>query len=100
MAMAASGLEDRLRNYASNVVNGTKLTPTQRKDFQALADKLNQESITQYGAKRKEYESFATGYGLDGERILGPAPAAATAPATPKPTMRYNPLTSKIEAVK
>ena len=100
MAMAASGLEDRLRNYASNVVNGTKLTPTQRKDFQDLADKLNQESIKQYGAKRKEYESFATGYGLDGERILGPAPAAATAPATPKPTMRYNPLTSKIEAVK
>lgn len=86
MAMAASGLLDRAQNYAGMVMSGQKLTPTQRKDFKDLADKLHGESVKQYNAKRKEYSSFATGYKLDGERILGPelggAPPAA-APAGP-----------------
>jgi hypothetical protein len=84
MAMAASGLLDRAQNYAGMVMSGQKLTPTQRKDFKDLADKLHGESVKQYNAKRKEYSSFATGYNLDGDRILGPelggaAPAAAPA---------------------
>jgi hypothetical protein len=55
------------------VMSGQKLTPTQRKDFQQLADSLFTESTKQYNAKRSEYGQFATGYGLNGERILGPA---------------------------
>ncbi|MBK6865538.1 MAG: hypothetical protein IPG91_19505 [Ideonella sp.] len=34
MAMAASGLMDRITNYARMTLSGQKLTPTQRKDFQ------------------------------------------------------------------
>lgn len=86
MAMAASGALDRLQHYATNIINGTKLTPKQRADFQMLADKLYQESANQYNSKRKEYEGFATDYGLNPQRILGPAitsPRLPTAPAAP-----------------
>jgi hypothetical protein len=73
MAMAATGALDRLYNYAGMVVNGTKLTPKQRADFQNLADKLYDESAKQYNAKRGEYAGFATDYGLNADRIVGPA---------------------------
>lgn len=73
MAMAASGALDRLQNYATNVIDGTKLTPTQRADFQALADALYQESANQYNAKRGEYEGISTRNGLNTEDVVGPA---------------------------
>lgn len=71
MAMAASGMLDRVQNYATNIINGTKLTPTQRADFQRLADALYQESVSQYNAKGEEYRGFANDYGLSPERITG-----------------------------
>lgn len=82
MAMAASGALDRLQHYASNVMNGTKLTPTQRADFQRLADSLYTESGNQFNAKRKEYAGFANEYGLNADRITGPA---VTSPKLPPP---------------
>lgn len=78
MAMAASGLMDRAQNYASMVMNGTKLTPTQRKDFQTLADALYGESVKQYNGKRKEYEGIASRNGLSVPDVLG---SESTAPA-------------------
>jgi hypothetical protein len=72
MAMAATGAMDRLTNYADMVIKGTKLTPAQRQDFQKLGDALMGESVKQYNNKRTEYGKFATDYGLDGDRILGP----------------------------
>jgi len=74
MAMAASGLMDRATNYAEMIIRGTKLTPTQRKDFQALADALMNESLNQYSAKRNEYKGIAERNGLSVEDILGPEP--------------------------
>jgi len=76
MAMAASGLMDRVTNYAQNIINGTKLTPTQRKDFQRLADALYSESVKQYNTKRGEYEGIATRNGLNVPDVLGEASAA------------------------
>lgn len=80
MAMAASGLMDRLSNYGSMVISGQKLTPTQRKEFQTLADALYGESVSAYNGKRAEYEKLGTGYGLDAPRAIGPA-ASVPAPA-------------------
>jgi hypothetical protein len=86
MAMQANGLMDRVTNYGNMVISGQKLTPTQRKDFQKLADSLMDESVKQYNTKRSEYGTFATDYGLNGDRILGkplegaPKPAATKAP--------------------
>lgn len=71
MAMAASGALDRLNNYASNIVNGTKLTPTQRVDFQKLADALYTESSKQYNTKRGEYQGIAERNGLSTADVLG-----------------------------
>lgn len=80
MAMAASGLLDRVQNYASSVINGTKLTPTQRADFQRLADALYGESVKQYNAKRSEYQGIAERNQLSVPDVLGTEssmPAAA-----------------------
>ena len=72
MAMAATGLMDRLENYASSVVKGTKLTPSQRLDFQKLADALFSESQSQYNSKRQEYEGISSRNGLNSLDVLGP----------------------------
>ena len=100
MAMAASGAMDRLVNYADKIIKGTKLTPTQRKDFQTLADSLNAESVKQYNAKRNEYAGFAQDYGLNADRIVGAEERGATV-AKPTPsaggTRRYNTATGRIE---
>ena len=72
MAMQASGLMDRLSNYANMVVTGEKLTPTQRKEFQDLADSLYGESVSQFNTKRSEYERLGGEYGLNAGRALGP----------------------------
>jgi hypothetical protein len=80
MAMAASGLMDRVTNYAQNIVNGTKLTPTQRKDFQRLADALFAESEKQYGAKRSEYEGIASRNGLNVPDVVGATDGAPKGP--------------------
>lgn len=71
MAMAASGMLDRIENYAQNVIKGTKLTPTQRKDFQNLADTLYAESAKQYNAKRSEYKGIADRNELNSVDVVG-----------------------------
>lgn len=72
MAMAATGLADRALNYASRVINGNKLTPQQREEFQALADALASESAKQYTAKRAEYQGIAQRNQLNVDDVLGP----------------------------
>jgi hypothetical protein len=82
MAMAASGLLDRVQNYAGMVMNGTKLTPNQRKDFQKLADALYSESVGQYNRKRTEYKGIVDRNGLNESDVLGDpsgSPAQANA---------------------
>lgn len=71
MAMAASGAMDRLQHYTTNVMNGTKLTPTQRADFKKLATSLYSESSKQYNTKRGEYQGIAERNGLSTADVLG-----------------------------
>jgi len=80
MAMAASGLMDRVQNYASMVMSGTTLTPTQRADFQKLADALYSESVNQYNAKRGEYRGIVERNGLNEADVLGSEPKMPEAP--------------------
>lgn len=92
MAMAATGALDRVQNYAQTVIKGTKLTPSQRKDFQTLADALYGESVKQYNAKRAEYKGIVDRNQLNEADVLGtesPAPAGAV--------RKYNPATGRIE---
>lgn len=104
MAMAASGALDRLTNYADMTIKGTKLTPTQRKDFQALADSLYKESVNQYNEKREEYKGIANRNELNELDVLGneakiiqekpPATAKQTAPVKIKNDADFNKLPS------
>ena len=75
MAMAATGLLDRVQNYASNIISGNKLTPKQRQEFQQLADALYGESVKAYNSKRGEYQKLGSEYGLNADRAVG-APAS------------------------
>lgn len=81
MAMAATGLLDRVQNYAGMVMSGTKLTPTQRADFQRLADALYSESVKQYNGKRSEYQGIADRNGLNVQDVLGDPSASPVKPA-------------------
>jgi hypothetical protein len=84
MAMAATGLEDRLSSLATNIIRGTKLTPAQRKDFRRLADEIYLISEKEYGAKRSEYMDTAKAYGLSEERVGGKEkPSAMGSQANP-----------------
>jgi hypothetical protein len=73
MAMSATGLLDRVQNYASNIISGHKLTPQQRKEFQSLADALIAQSSHLYNAKRGEYGQIAQRNGLNVEDVTGAA---------------------------
>lgn len=100
MAMQASGLMDRLQNYGHMVVTGQKLTPTQRQEFQQLADALYGESVKQFNAKRGEYERLGGEYGLNAGRALGPTvnPVQSQPKLQPQTQRRkYNPATGRIE---
>jgi hypothetical protein len=76
MAMAATGLFDRVGNYANMIMTGQKLTPSQRKEFQALADVLAKESEKLYTAKRGEYEGIANRNELNVTDVVGPSAPA------------------------
>lgn len=71
MAMAATGVEDKVRNYAQMVVDGTKLTPLQRKDFTELSNKLYNASAEQFNQKRNEYAGIAERNKLDVNAAVG-----------------------------
>jgi hypothetical protein len=75
MAMAATGVEDRVKNYANMVITGQKLTPGQRKDFVELSDKLYNAAGQQFNQKRNEYAGIAERNKLDVEAAVG-APAS------------------------
>lgn len=96
IAMQAGGRLDRLQNYFSLWASGEKLTPTQREDFQALANELYAAAGQAYNQKRAEYENFGRSYGfknldtaLGGQATLPsivkkpPAGKAPPASATP-----------------
>lgn len=92
MAMAAVGMEDKIVNAIPMLLSGQKLTPTQRKDFQNLADKLYNESAKQYKAKRFEYENIAERNGLNAPDVVG-------SDERPKPTLRWDPKAGKVVKV-
>lgn len=72
MAMKAVGLEDKIVNAIPMLLSGQKLTPTQRADFQKLADSLYEQSANQYNDKRKEYGGIAARNELNTLDVIGP----------------------------
>lgn len=71
MALSANGLLDRATSYASRVISGEKLTPSQRKDFRAMSKKIFDISASVYKEKAMEYKRIARDYGLNEDRVGG-----------------------------
>lgn len=92
MAMQATGLMDRVQNYAGMIINGNKLTPQQRKEFQTLADSLMAQSSELYNAKRGEYGSIAQRNGLNVEDVTGAAGVVPRMPSAPGANSESDPL--------
>ena len=75
IAMNSSGLLDRVSNYATNIINGTKLSPEQRREFSSLANSLFSVSLDAFNEKRNQYSGLAKDYGFDVNRIIGAEPS-------------------------
>jgi hypothetical protein len=71
LAMQAGGALDRLQNYATKVMQGTKLTPLQRKDFSDLSKQFYNSSATQFNSKQKEYVDIAERYRFNPADVAG-----------------------------
>ena len=73
MAMAATGALDRLTNYGEMILKGTKLTPSQRKDFGQLSQQLYGAAADRYDQSVKEYQGVAKDYNLNADRVAKPS---------------------------
>lgn len=71
MAMAATGKMDLLKNYFVNYLKGTKLTDSQRAEFQSLSDELFNAAASAYNDKRSEYQILGETFGLNTDVALG-----------------------------
>jgi hypothetical protein len=75
LAMQAGGLLDRVSNYATNIMQGTKLSPDQRREFSSLANSLFSVSLDAFNEKRGQYSNLAKEYGFDTNRVIGAQPS-------------------------
>lgn len=91
MAMASTGLMDRVQNYAGMILSGARLTPQQRKEFQTLADTLMAQSSQLYNAKRGEYGQIAQRNGLNVDDVTGAPGLMPKAPSAVKGQGSSNP---------
>jgi hypothetical protein len=73
MAMSATGLLDRVNNYADMMAKGYKLTPKQREDFYKSAEGLYSAASNRYNDAASEFRTIASDYGLNADRIAKPA---------------------------
>lgn len=81
MAMAASGLEDRARNYFDTLIKGEKLTPTQRKDFAKTTELLYKAAENQILPRQSYYRDLAIESGVNPNSVVSPSASGAGAPA-------------------
>jgi hypothetical protein len=87
LAMQAGGLLDRVSNYATNIMQGTKLSPDQRREFSSLANSLFSVSLDAFNEKRNQYQGLAREYGFDINRVIGAEPKIPGLQAAQVPTL-------------
>ena len=84
----ATGLVDKLSNYASQIAKGTRLNPEQRKEYRQLAKDFYRISGEQYNETRNKYADIGKANKLEGvDTMLG---KAWTAPVAPSPNLTKN----------
>ena len=70
-AEATGAVMDRYQNLYRKVLAGTRLTPTQRRDFAMRSKKLYDQASSGYTARQQEYRDLAGRYqGVDPARVI------------------------------
>lgn len=83
-AQNAAGVPQRILAAYNNLMNGTRLTPEQRRDFEGKARALFSSQEGQYNKTKDEYGRRARAYGFDPVRVLSDfAPVGQVAPPPP-----------------
>jgi hypothetical protein len=70
LAVNATGLLDKVRNYAAQITEGKKLNPNQRKDFYDSAKAINDAFQKQREDVDRQYSEMTTGYGLNPKNVI------------------------------
>jgi hypothetical protein len=70
LAVNATGLLDKVQNYAASVLEGKKLNPNQRKDFYESAKAINDAFQKQRGEVDTQFAEMASGYGLNPKNVI------------------------------
>lgn len=70
LAVNATGLLDKVQNYAASIIEGKKLNPTQRKDFYESAKAINDAFQAERQKVDEQYSEMATGYGLNPKNVI------------------------------
>jgi hypothetical protein len=69
-AQNAAGIDDRTVNLYNRIINGERLSESQRKAFKGQARKLYEKAAEQEKSVRSGIERIAKGYGLNPENIF------------------------------
>ncbi len=83
MAMAATGMLDRVQNYFEKLKAGTVLTPSQRADFLQSATALYNAAYGRYAPVVEQYRSMASQYKLNPDRVVRIPSSPGALPANP-----------------
>lgn len=70
LAVNATGLLDKVQNYAASIMEGKKLNPTQRKDFYESAKAINESFQKGRADVDNEYSEMAKSYGLEPKNVI------------------------------
>lgn len=70
LALNATGVMDRVFNYAEQITKGMKLNPKQRQDFYDSAKAINDAMQAEKGKVDTQFTELATGYGLSPNNVV------------------------------
>jgi hypothetical protein len=70
LAVNATGLLDKVQNYAAQITEGKKLNPNQRKDFYDSAKAINDAFQKQRAEVDRQYSEMTQGYGLNPQNVI------------------------------
>lgn len=71
MALAATGITDRIMNYANIIQSGKVLTEQQRNEFASLTNEFLKAAQAEHERRKNTYRQNAAEYGLSPERVVG-----------------------------
>ena len=82
-AQNAAGVPDQIRNLYNKTMEGRRLNPTQRQQFQAQAQALFEKAHGNQAKVRQTYERRAAQFGLDPKMVLDEDDKVAAPPPPP-----------------